>query len=606
MTILSVVHFVRTSILAATLSCIVPAAGGLSATEVDAPATNSEASDDTVLDAVMTRYWDRQMQLRPLAGNLFGDSRYMDRLDDYSEAGFQGLRDNIDDTLAAAAKINRAALSAANQTNYDMLIWMLENERPALDQPTRYQPFSSISSWNSILPVIAANTLIRTRADADDYIKRLSQTGALADQMIALVKQGIARGYVHPCDSITGYHATITVPDTAQQSFAYIPATRLSDSLSKATQDQIAADITAEIDNTVTPALQRYRDFIRDDYEPKCRHTYGLSALEGGRDAYEYWVRYYATTGDMTADRVHTLGLSEVARIRGEMQAVADEVEFDGDLAAFFEFMRTNPDFFTDDPEVYLSRVARIAKRIDEQLPAYFAYQPRNRFTTTPVPDSIAPRTTIAYYQPGSAKSGTPGRYFVNLYNLKTKSLNGLPALSIHEASPGHHWQISIQQELQNVPDFRRFYYISAFGEGWGLYTEYLGQEMGIYETPYEYFERLSYEMWRACRLVVDSGIHAKGWSRQQAIDYMAANSSLSTENITNEVDRYITLPGQAISYKLGELKIKQLRQEAEDALGEAFSLRDWHAHLLLGGALPLAALETRMDAWVASELGSN
>jgi len=566
-------------------------------------AEKSSPSADDRLNKLMENYWDRYVQIRPLAANVFGDMRYLDRMDDYSEAGAQKLRENIAASLEAAHNITRADLSADNQTNYDMFIWMLENEGPAFDLPTRFQPISTISSWHSIIPLLSARTIIRSEDDGDTYVRRLNNTGAMADQIMALLRAGINTGYVHPCDSFKNYHQSITVPESAEKSPAYVPVLRMESALPDDVKARIKAAIISAIENTVTPAYARYRAFMRDEYQPACRDSYGLSALDGGSEAYEYWVRYYATTPDMTADKVHALGLSEVARIRAEMQAVIDEVGFEGTLADFFGFMRTNPEFYTEDPEIYLAQIASIAKRIDAKLPEYFAYQPRNRFTTTKIPDSIAPRTTVAFYQPGSAKTGTPGQYFVNLYNLKTKSLNSLPALGIHEASPGHHWQLSIQQELSDMPSFRRYYYISAFGEGWGLYTEFLGEEMGIYKTPYEYFERLTFEMWRACRLVVDSGIHAKGWSRQQAIDYMADNTSLSLDNITNEVDRYITLPGQAISYKLGELKIKSLRREAEDALGARFSLRDWHAHLLLGGSLPLAALEKRMDAWVADQL---
>ncbi|MEM7677292.1 MAG: DUF885 domain-containing protein, partial [Myxococcota bacterium] len=360
----------------------------------------------------------------------------------------------------------------------------------------------------------------------------------------------------------------------------------------------------AVVESTVVPAYQRYATFIRSEYVPSCRSTYGLSALEGGATAYEALVEYYSTLPGTTSKSVHALGLSEVSRIRAEMVAIMREVEFEGGLPAFFEYMRTHPAFFISDEKDFLAHISSISKEIDRKLPEFFAHIPRNRFALTPIPEASAPKGPIAYYMPGSFKDGVAGQYYVNLYNLPAKSLNRLPALTLHEAEPGHHFQISIQQELGELPKFRRFYYISAYGEGWGLYSEYLGREMGIYRTPYERFAQLSFEMWRACRLVVDTGIHAKGWTRRMAIDYMAQNSSLSIANITNEVDRYITFPGQAISYKIGELKIKALRAAAEQRLGARFSLRDFHAHLLRAGAVPLPVLERRMSAWVDAVAG--
>ena len=460
-----------------------------------------------------------------------------------------------------------------------------------------------MGGWYASLPQLVALTPFRTIRDYDDYIARLGQVGRLADEMIALSRRGIETGYVHPCDSLQGIVDGVDtlVPVSFDKSFAYRPAERIPTALNSS-EANIRTRLRAVIEKTVTPAYRRYAKFLRDEYVPSCRKTHGLGALNNGAQTYADLVRYFSTLPDMTPERIHQIGLAEVERIRGQMQAIVRKVEFKGDLRSFFKMMRTKRDFFARDKESYLARIAVISKEIDRQLPRFFAYVPRNRFALTPIPDAIAARATIAYYQPGSAKDGVPGQYFVNLHDLASKSLVELPALSLHEAEPGHHFQISIQQELDDLPRFRRTYYISAFGEGWGLYAEHLGVEMGIYSTPYEHFGRLSFEMWRACRLVVDTGLHAKGWTRQQAIDFMLANSSLSRANITNEVDRYITYPGQAISYKLGELKIKELRQSAEAALGEHFSLRDFHAHLLMGGAIPLQALDRRMKEWVSSQ----
>jgi len=286
------------------------------------------------------------------------------------------------------------------------------------------------------------------------------------------------------------------------------------------------------------------------------------------------------------------------------MQSIIDSIEFEGDIAAFFEFMRTSEQFKPKSETHYMWATADIAKRIDAALPAFFEMLPRTPFTIVPVPEATAPHSAVGYYTPGSQKNGTPGKYHLNLYDLKSKSLAELPSLTLHEASPGHHQQITLAQEMSDMPKLRKSYYMSAFGEGWALYSEFLGEEMGIYQTPYESFGRLTFEMWRACRLVVDTGIHAKGWTRQKAIDFMLENTSLSELNIRAEIDRYITWPGQAVSYKYGELKIKELRRRAEKALGKKFNLRSFHSYLLGAGALPLEVLESRVDQWIAELSG--
>ncbi|MEO1335526.1 MAG: DUF885 domain-containing protein, partial [Myxococcota bacterium] len=454
---------------------------------------------------------------------------------------------------------------------------------------------------------IVAATPFRNIEDYDKYILRIEQVGRLADEVISLLRRGIETGFVHPCDSLRGTADAVDqlVPADIESSFAYRPVRNMPDGL-KGEAPRIQKRVKMAIESSVIPGYRRYADFIRTEYLPACRQTYGLSAIEGGAAAYDALVKYYSTLPDTTPDSVHALGLSEVARIRTDMQAIMQEVKFEGDLSAFFEYMRTHSGFYVSRKEDFLARISVISKEIDRMLPRFFAHIPRNRFALTPIPEASAPKGPIAYYMPGSFKDGVAGQYYVNLYDLSSKSLNGLPALSLHEAEPGHHFQISIQQELGELPKFRRFYYISAYGEGWGLYAEYLGREMGIYKTPYERFAQLSFEMWRACRLVVDTGIHAKGWTRQRAIDFMAQNSSLSLANITNEIDRYITFPGQAISYKIGELKIKSLRAAAEARLGARFSLRDFHAHLLRAGAVPLPVLERRMMAWIEAEVSKN
>ena len=591
-------------ILTSALMTAVGACGPEAAPQEEVPgqsATPVSSAADGALEALMENFWNEKSADEPLASNAFGDFVHMDQLDSLSEAAFEKSRKRFDDAIAELKEIDRRALAPENQTNRDVFEWVLTNERSLLDLKTRYIPLSSIFSWQTTFMQIVAITPFSKQKDYEDYIARLSKFGRYADEAMALMREGIETGYVLPCDSMRDYDQIIqaSIAEKAQESFAYKPVEKIPERFDAKFAASVQARVVGEIDKTVTPALKRYLDFYRSEYRPACRKTYGLGALDGGAEAYATIVRYFATTPDATPETVHQLGLSEVERIHGEMKKIRNEVGFDGDLQAFFAFMRTNPDFYVDNEEDYLAQVALIAKKIDRQTPTYFAYLPRNRFAVTPIPAAQAPTSAAAYYQPGSLARGIAGQYFINLHDIGTRSLNDLPALGLHEAEPGHHLQLSIQQELGDLPRFRRSYYISAFGEGWGLYSEYLGEEMGIYETPYERFSRLTYEIWRACRLVVDTGIHAKGWSRQQAIDYMADNSALGLPNIANEVDRYITMPGQAISYKLGELKIKELRARAEAELGEVFSIRDFHTHLLTGGAVPLAVLESRMTDWI-------
>ena len=363
-------------------------------------------------------------------------------------------------------------------------------------------------------------------------------------------------------------------------------------------REELRGEALRVIEEVVNPAYQAFADFYAESYDPACRTAVGLSSLPGGREAYDHALRYY-TSLDTDASTIHALGRREVDRIRGEMEAVMTEVEFEGDFAEFLAFLRSDPQFYASDEETYLHRVAWIGKTIEARLPQFFSRLPSNPYGISVIPEQIAPLTATAFYQPGAPDGTRAGQYFVNLHDLSSRPLYELPALGLHESVPGHHLQISIQGENQDLPNWRRFYYFHAFGEGWGLYAEFLGEEMGIYTTPYERFGRLSYDMWRAARLVVDTGMHAMGWTRQAAIDFMLANTGLTRANVIAEVDRYITYPGQATAYKHGELKIRELRRRAEDALGERFDLREFHVEVLTGGSLPLKVLDNRVQRWI-------
>jgi len=357
----------------------------------------------------------------------------------------------------------------------------------------------------------------------------------------------------------------------------------------------------------VLTAISGYRDFLhffQNEYSPGARTSLAAHAFPNGQAYYRHKIREF-TTLDLTPEEIHRTGLREVERISAEMNAVMKQAGFEGDFAAFLKFLRTDPRFYAKTPEQLLERASRIAKRADGKLPALFKTLPRLPYTVEPVPADIAPKYTSGRYVNAPQGSTQPGIYWVNTYKLENRPLYNLEALTLHEAVPGHHLQIALSRELEDLPDFRRFSYISAFGEGWGLYSEWLGLEMGFYTDPYDNFGRLTYEMWRACRLVVDTGIHAMGWTRQQAIDYLASRTALPIHEVTTEVDRYISWPGQALAYKLGELKIRELRRRAETALGTGFDVREFHDVVLGSGSVPLNVLEANVGAWIAARLDS-
>jgi uncharacterized protein (DUF885 family) len=356
------------------------------------------------------------------------------------------------------------------------------------------------------------------------------------------------------------------------------------------------------IDKSIVPAYRGFSRYFNDTYLPASRDTIGAAALPNGEAFYEYRVRLFTTT-QMTPDKIHRLGLNEVKRIRDEMQLVIDQLGFDGSFAEFLEFLRTDKQFYYDTPEQLFDGYLATAKRIDPELVNLFGKLPRIPYGLRPIPDNIAPDTTTAYYSPPAADGSRPGYYYVNLYRPEVRPKYEMEVLTIHEAVPGHHLQIALQMELEEMPEFRKYSGFTAFTEGWGLYSESLGYEMGFYKDPYAHFGALTYDMWRAVRLVVDTGMHYKGWTRQQATDFFKANAAKTEQDIVNEIDRYISWPGQALAYKIGQLKMLELRHKAEQALGDQFDIKAFHDALLGGGALPMEVLETRMDLWLAEQL---
>jgi len=456
--------------------------------------------------------------------------------------------------------------------------------------------YMSWTRWGDDSDIISAE-------DYRDYISRLKALPIVMDEYIALMREGLRTGMSQPRVILAGREEPIRkqLVENPEQSSFFKPFLSMGKDINGAERHVLTQQARVAVMDGVVPAYERLLDFFEDEYFTKARTTLGASSLPQGKRFYDEQIYLYATV-DMTAEEIHQLGLSEVARIRAEMETIIEELEFEGDFAAFIQFLRTDSQFYAKTPRELLVEASYFAKKIDGRLPQLFGKLPRQPYGVAPVPDNIAPFYTAGRYVGSPLTAHKGGYYWVNTYALESRTLYTLPALTLHEAMPGHHLQIALAMEQGEQPDFRRNDYISAYGEGWALYAEKLGIEMNIYETPYEDFGRLTYEMWRACRLVIDTGVHAKGWSRQQALDYLSGNTALSIHEITTEIDRYISWPAQALSYKLGEYTIWQLRREAESRLGADFDLRDFHDFMLALGSVPLEILKDEIKRWVTEQ----
>ena len=454
------------------------------------------------------------------------------------------------------------------------------------------QPVNADSAfWTDV--TFGARRPFKSAEDYRNYLRQLENLPGYYDQELANMRAGLARGFTPPRVTLSGRESTIVSvaqAKTPQETVFYTPFKDMPASIPAAERDALRAQGAAAIRDKVQPAYGKVLDFFVNQYVPKARTTLAAESMPGGKAYYQSKIVEYTTT-TLSAEQIHVIGLAEMAKIRAEMHEVIKKTGFEGDLPAFLQFLRTDPRFYARTPEELLMRAAWIAKKFDAKADQYFGYLPRRRFAILPVPDDQAP-----YYTAGR---GGPGAYWVNTYNLPARSLYSLPALTLHESAPGHAFQMPVAQEQKGVPPFRRGY-ISAFGEGWALYSERLGTEMGIYETPYEVFGMLSYQAWRASRLVVDTGIHAKGWTREQAQAYLMENTALSQHEVETEVDRYISWPGQALSYYLGQMAIQEARARAEKALGPKFDIRNFHDTVLQLGSVPLPVLQQRIDAFIA------
>ena len=569
---------------------------------VSAPvyAQEGDSQKSAELHAIIDAYWDYQLEQYPEFASSLGVDDPVGRVSDASLEAEDARVAKARAWLAQLDAIDTASLSEDDKTNFGILRRSLAEQVEANSYGQRTINFTNRGGWHQNFASMQNNLPFRNAQDYRTYINRLKQYARINDQSIAVANQALAGGYVQPCVSMEGYESSISglLTDDPQESRFYQPFTRKRpETIDEATFESLADEAADTITTVINPAVQKHFDWYVKDYAPNCAKQPGVSAQPGGAEYYDFRIRQMTTT-DKTADEIHNLGLSEVARIRAEMVEVAKEAGYDT-REAFIEHLRTDPQYYAKTPEELMEKVARVTKMIDGKMPSIIGKLARLPYGIKEIPAETAEGTTTAYYNRGSPDVGIAGFYYVNTSKLDQRPFWEIPALSVHEAVPGHHQQIALQQEL-DMPDFRKHgAFFTAFVEGWGLYSERLGIEMELYDTPAKNMGRLSYEMWRAARLVVDTGIHSKGWSKQRAIDFMTDNTALSAANIEAEVNRYISWPGQALAYKMGELKIRELRRKATSELGDKFDLREFHDVVLGQGAVPLDMLEAQVNRWI-------
>ena len=568
--------------------------------------------------AYLDQDWKRWMSDYPVMATFIGYPGQNRRWSDDSPEGIAARIKHLHESLATLKTISREALPVTEQLNYDLYRGLLETAEEGLQYGNDPLPFASVvpgNLWMSMDQMggiqqgaasVFASMAHRTVEDYEDILARFETLPKIIEQTQALLQQGLKKGYSPPKFMLREVPKQIAdlLPSDAMASPLLEPFTKFPAGFPEAQRARLTERAEHIYTSSVAPAFQKLHDYVVSTYLPACRESIAVSALPNGAAAYAFLIRWQTTT-KLTAQQIHELGLAEVKRIRAEMDKVIAAAGFKGSLHDFIEFLRTDPQFFYDKPDDLVNGYRVIAKKIDPELARLFGKLPRLPYGVCVIPDFKAPSQTTGYYEPGAPAAGRPGCYFVNTYNLRARPKWEMEALSLHESVPGHHLQISLAQELENVPEFRKHIGFSAFDEGWALYSESLGEEIGLYKDPYSKFGQLSYEMWRAVRLVVDTGMHSMGWTRQQAIDFFRENTGKTDQDIAVEVDRYIVWPGQALAYKIGQMEIRELRTEAEKKLGARFDVRKFHDAVLENGAVPLNVLEAHMKQWTDSQLAN-
>jgi uncharacterized protein (DUF885 family) len=573
---------------------------------VSSPSTRTA---DAALEALVEEYFETQLELSPMNATAIGDSRYDDRLDESTTPGFRekvlGLQRAF---LDRARRIDAASLSDSSRITYDIFVTEREHALAGQRFPEELMPFNQMSGLPMDLAVYGSGAgpqPFATARDYDRFLTRLRQFPRWADGAIALMREGMSRGITVPRPAMAKVVPQLReiVTPTLTDSIFWAPIESMPAGIGAEDRERLQSAYRAALLREVLPAYQRLADFIERDYLPAARTTVGWTDLPDGAAWYRWRVRE-ATTMDLPPEEIHSLGLAEVARIRGEMLAVKQQVGFAGDLDAFFRHLEEDPRFYFTNEQDLLEAYRDVKHRIDALLPRMFSDFPKADYEIRAVEPFRAASAAGASYQSPSADGKRPGIFYINTYNLKAQPRFGIETLSLHEAAPGHHFQIAIQQELDDLPRFRRFNNYVSYAEGWALYAESLGRELGLFTDPYQWYGRLSDEMLRAMRLVVDTGLHSRGWTRERAIQYMLDNSSLAESDVTAEVERYIVWPGQALGYKLGQLHISALRAKAESQLGEAFDVRQFHSQVLRDGAVPMDVLTTKLERWISRASG--
>lgn len=567
--------------------------------------TNSTSNATKKLHSLCDEDWQWRMEQSPESATMIGDNRYNDRLTDLSPEAIERRKTHERDMLARLREIDRSQLSGQDVISYDLFLMEKQMSVDGQRFPIELMPITQMNGPQIEFAQLMVSAPLRNVKDYQNYIARLAAFPRYIDQIIALMTRGIEAKWMPaamPMRSVPGQIAG-QIADDPSKNLLFTPFTSFNQDIPDSERTRLASAARKEITESLTPALRKFHSFVKDTYLPACRENIAVASLPNGDEYYKYSIRQQTTTA-LSAREIHDTGVREVGRIRREMEAIIKQVGFKGTFPEFLTFLRTDKQFYYTKPEDLILAYRDTSKRADGGLPSLFAELPRNPYGVREVAAYEAPAQTTAFYQPGAADASRPGWYWVNTYKLDTRPKYEIEALTLHEAVPGHHLQISRAQELKGLPEFRRNATYTAYVEGWALYAESLGAEMGFYTDPYSKFGQLTYEMWRAGRLVVDTGMHQFGWSRQQSIDFMKENTAKAENDIIVEVDRYIVWPGQALAYKLGELKIKELKAKAKRELGERFDVRRFHNALLDDGALPLDLLETRINAWIAEQKG--
>ena len=513
---------------------------------------------------------------------------------------YKNEADFANELLLNLASIDTSFLNENDKISYKLLSFKLQDIIDYYEFERYLNPLLSDSGFHSSLGYMVKP--LYNYKQVKEYINKLNALPHYVDQHFINLREGLSKGVSQPLVIFKGYESTYDdhITEDFKANYFYSPFLNMPDDLSESQIDSVLYEGQKAIEQSVIPEFKRIKEFFEKEYFPNTRTKIGVSEIQDGLDYYQNRINYYTTSKSYTADIIHKIGIKEVSRIKKEMVKIISDLNFNGSFDDFFNFLRTDDRFYAKTPRELLMFARDISKRIDAKLPKFFKTLPRKPYGVAPVPDAIAPKYTGGRYVGTSKNSTEPGYYWVNTYDLKSRTLYTIPALTAHEGVPGHHLQGSLNNELgDSIPRFRRNLYLSAFGEGWGLYSEFLANDMGIYRNEYEQFGKLTYEMWRACRLVVDTGIHAMGWTREQAVEYMSKNTALSLHEINTEVDRYISWPGQALSYKIGEIKIRELREKAKISLGKKFDIRDFHEVILSQGTVTLSILEQRINNYI-------